>query len=55
MRWSKFEELRKLELQRLDIIKRGLSKYMAKMGEVYGKTTINPDIAIKVMEALNPN
>jgi len=42
-------------LQRLDIIKRGLSKYMAKMGEVYGKTMNNPDIAIKVMEALNPN
>ena len=48
------ENLKRLEIQRLDFIKRGFTKYFLKMGELFGKTRINPDISIKMIEALNP-
>jgi len=48
-----FEALKKLELQRLDLIKRGLAKYLAKMTEIYGRTN-NPEPTIKILETLNP-
>ena len=49
------ENLKRLEIQRIDYIKRGFTKYLLKMTELFGKSRSNPDILIKVIEALNPN
>jgi hypothetical protein len=49
------DNLKRFEVQRLEVIKKGLTKYLNKMGEMYGKSLNNPDVTIKVLEAVNPS